>query len=404
MTKVKKLLILMLICVSAVTAASLSVRVKTGRDKTYAAIGGSGTANDPYTISSEADLKQFAGYINAGAAPWRNPGKYYKLTADIALSGIWTPVGTSVWWFAGIFNGNGHKITGLRTDGGSYQGLFGYIEGGTVSSLGVECASVNGTANIGGIAGNIKGGAITNCYFDGSVGGTGSVIGGIAGSVDIGTVISGCYVTGSVSGSVAVGGIAGYAYGSTVMNCYTKCAVSSTGTDVGGIVGIAFNTAVENCYATGAVGGANDAGGLAGSVFYDAASIKNSVALNPSVAADDRVGRVAGNTAGGPVLGGNYGLIDVMNKNGNTAWGDKGLDNSDGQDIGLEDVMLASFWINTVNWPEDIWLVEDGKLPVLKNTGGWQILEAAFAVTITHSDDGKSAAILITAKPGRTDK
>ena len=369
----KKIFMRMLMyALSVITAASLST-IKNPGKKAGAAIGGAGTASDPYTINSEADLRQLAGYINTGATPWRYPDKYYLLTADIELSENWTPIGTSVWLFSGTLDGGGHRIKGLNINGGlSYQGLFGYINGGTVRNLGIEGASVNGTANIGGFTGYIKNGAITNCYFTGSVNGTGSVIGGIAGAVDAGAVISGCYVIGSVSGKTSAGGIAGYPHASTIKNCYTKCAVSGAGSDIGGIVGIGLETSVENCYAAGAVSAADDTGGLAGNLFYNTSFMKNSVALNPSVSADARTGRVVGNNSGGPALSNNYALTGVKNISGDTTWSDKGHNKRDGQDIGFDDVMSSSFWADTVNWPADIWYIEDGKLPVLKNAGGPQ--------------------------------
>lgn len=170
----------------AAAAAVLALLVCAGvfnivrAQKTYAAIGGSGTANSPYIITTEAELKEFAGYINAGTSPWRNSDKYYKLTADISLSGSWTPIGTSNWPFMGNFNGGGHKITGLNINNGSNnQGLFGFINGGTVQNLGLESVNVKSKSKVGAVTANLNGGTISHCYVTGSVSGESSV-GGIA--------------------------------------------------------------------------------------------------------------------------------------------------------------------------------------------------------------------------------
>lgn len=40
-----------------------------------------------------------------------------------------TPIGTERFYFNGIFNGNGHTISGLYVDSGDYAGLFGKSAG-----------------------------------------------------------------------------------------------------------------------------------------------------------------------------------------------------------------------------------------------------------------------------------
>ena len=75
----------------------------------------------------------------------------------------WEPIGTSYSnSFTGIFDGNGHTITGLKQNISAnenvYGGLFGYVSGGTIQKLGMVDSEIavttsSGTANVGGIVG-----------------------------------------------------------------------------------------------------------------------------------------------------------------------------------------------------------------------------------------------------------
>lgn len=81
--------------------------------------GGSGTKNDPYLISNDMELAKLARDVNNGNTSQAFLGKYFKLTADIDLSGgIWMPIGKYYYsngngnnrLFFGKFDGNGHVI------------------------------------------------------------------------------------------------------------------------------------------------------------------------------------------------------------------------------------------------------------------------------------------------------
>lgn len=65
-----------------------------------------------------------------------------------------TPIGTERFYFNGIFNGNGHTISGLYVDGGDYAGLFGRAQGApTIKGVGVVDSYFKGAKYVGGIAG-----------------------------------------------------------------------------------------------------------------------------------------------------------------------------------------------------------------------------------------------------------
>lgn len=65
-----------------------------------------------------------------------------------------TPSGTEKYYFNGIFNGNGHTISGLYVDGGDYAGLFGRAQGAPeIKGVGVVDSYFKGAKYVGGIAG-----------------------------------------------------------------------------------------------------------------------------------------------------------------------------------------------------------------------------------------------------------
>ena len=237
-------------------------------------ITGSGTKDDPYQISTAAQLKRFRNIVNGTGGQTPNSGACAVLTNDIVLndgtfaengtytSGSsgktaeeWTPIGkytndNDKTPYTGTFDGQGHSIKGLYVNSASDTcvGLFGYLEGAAVRNLTVD-GYVQGIGAAGGIAGYVLNAAIENCSNYCSVfGGSNRNSGGIAGINYNSATIIDCYNVGTIRDSDAVerrGGIAGYNNG-TVSNCYNVGTISSS--DCGGeIVGSNSGT-VENCY------------------------------------------------------------------------------------------------------------------------------------------------------------
>ncbi len=260
-------------------------------------------AQTVFEISNYEELNEFAVIVNGTDKVAPNPSACAVLTADIECkynefdyeyAKDWVPIAKRDRPFTGVFDGRGHKITGLDNSevyNKNDSGLFGFIgESGSVKNVRLINARFGGN-NIGGIA-NENNGTIQNCSFDGSIGGD-SLVGGIA-CDNYGTVTN-CYNTGSVSGNHNVGGIAGTNYG-TVTNCYNTGSVSGS-YDVGGITGRNTGT-VANCYNTGSVSGDGDVGGVLGSNF-------NPGALTNSY----NTGSVTGNNAVGGITGRNTGTV-----------------------------------------------------------------------------------------------
>ena len=140
--------------------------------------------DEKYHITSADDLKTFAAMVNSGTD---FSGDTIVLDESIALTeNPWTPIGNAeTKLFKGTFDGNGHKITGLKITSGSYIGLFGYVgEGATIKNVNLVGASVSGESRVGALIGRIVGDAtVSNCSVDSAskVVGSGSNTGGLIG-------------------------------------------------------------------------------------------------------------------------------------------------------------------------------------------------------------------------------
>ncbi|WP_455637446.1 DUF6383 domain-containing protein [Parabacteroides sp.] len=162
--------------------------------------GGNGDENDPYQISSGAELAYLAQQVNGGS---NYSGKYFVLMNDIDLDNQeWTPIGDNYGYFKGIFDGNKKIIKNLTMNRSGTVGLFGIIAEATIQKLGViiGSAGIIGTSDAGGLVGMAQWGGTTrieDCFVSGgsimSNGGTSA--GGIVGYNNSTTlIISRCYV------------------------------------------------------------------------------------------------------------------------------------------------------------------------------------------------------------------
>ena len=233
-------------------------------------------SGDVYLISSAQDLYT----LSQNPTDW---GKNFKLTRDIDLSTVcyegvsWTSIGNSTKGFTGTFDGDDHKISGLYIDStAGWQGLFGYVDNGTIKNLKVE-GTVIGNGYVGGIVGYLNIGTVEKCSFEGTVkgGSSSQAVGGIAGYNHFGTIKK-CSNRGGVSClSMYTGGIVGQNYGqdAIVIDCENTATISLTGSTgscstAGGIVGINLSSSkIINCSNTGKIGEGNNLiiGGIVGS-------------------------------------------------------------------------------------------------------------------------------------------
>ena len=290
-------------------------------------------SDEAYEIGNAGQLYWFAGLVNGtltdGTA--QNLKANAVLTADITVNEdlltsintdddgnvtngssfkAWRPMGMAdekgnlTGWYTGIFDGNGHSISGLYVNRdeaaddvhtwfksciglfGYYSGvtrnlsvldsymrgkdciggICGYNDGGTIQNC-YSAATVCGDSYIGGICGRSEGDSIIeNCYNTGYVYGATRSIGGICG--DNSATLQGCYNVGNVNGKFYVGGIVGESSGSGntiwIKDCYNRGNVIGDTKDIGGIGGYIGYSLVENCYSQATVSGNTNVGGICG--------------------------------------------------------------------------------------------------------------------------------------------
>lgn len=297
-----------------------------------------------YEIATADDLYKFAEIVNNGTVP----NAKAKLIADICVNACgegesvlgtdnanvnvdgnyigsatglreWTPIGNKSNSFTGVFDGQGHSISGLYFNkaNAQYVGLFGTLSTATIKNVGVE-----------------------DSYFKGS-----DCIGGILGIVDIDASVNieNVYNAAVVVGGNRAGGIIGGDFGnkSHVTNAYNVGMVLS-GHDAGGIVGYNYSaepTTIQNSFNYGSVSaGSGTAGALIGEVVDkdDAAgfSVSNSYYLANESSGSYGEYKTATEFADGTVLaalrdgeggyvwvqaeGDKYPTIDIENTNAKT--------------------------------------------------------------------------------------
>lgn len=277
---------------------------------------GEGTVENPYLITSTADMAYFAENVKVNDYS----GKHVKLTCDLDMSnyafkGIGSGEYTTKYEytpFAGTFDGDNHKVTvkivkdfvaGLfaavtgtvknvevagtvRAVYRAAGGIAGLQEGGTIENC-INSAIVTskyytaGNGNVGGIVGYQKNGDVTNCTNNGEVYGFVNLVtdnqgvGGI-----IGTVADGA--TGTISGNVnngtvynkglCTGGIIGMLRGKILIDgCTNNGTVTGVKSFAGGILGFTnfSDNTISNCTNTAKITANSFVGGIAGTVGYN---------------------------------------------------------------------------------------------------------------------------------------
>ena len=207
------------------------------------------TAERAYIITTPEGLNHLATLVNGSDQYNGFSGKFFKLGADIAYSyssqwndsestesSNYTPIGNSSNRFRGTFDGCGHTVSGIRIRASNdYNGLFGYISGGTVRNVTISDSRITGCQYVGGIVGENYRGTVENCHATATVA---------------------IYSRTSGPTPFEHGGIVGYNDGTnataTVVGCTSAATVSGTGYDYGGVVGWNYNATVSRCLALGA--------------------------------------------------------------------------------------------------------------------------------------------------------
>lgn len=157
--------------------------------------------NEIVPVSSETELKNIANAVNAEKEDERNDfaGITIILQNDITLSKSWMPIGMLDRPFKGTFNGNGHTISNIVIDGDfTYQGLFGYTDGATITDLNIEgeyksSFSSSDVVYAGVLVGKAENTQITNCEINATINDAltiskTTIFGSVAGKLDGGNV------------------------------------------------------------------------------------------------------------------------------------------------------------------------------------------------------------------------
>ncbi|MBR6140821.1 MAG: hypothetical protein IKQ37_03525 [Bacteroidaceae bacterium] len=233
-------------------------------DEQIKALGGYKEEAKNFEIGTEADLLAFADYVNS------NRAANGVLTADIALSNTWqTPIGIDGAPFTGIFDGQGHKITGFQGTGAGKFGLFGFISNATVKNFSIDgTLAVTGATGTGAI-GWSSASRISNVHSSLNITvATADVhhVGGVVGSAQYKNRITGCSFSGTLTETAGnndcFAGIAGYMAEDTILYCTNYGTVTYTVANgsVGGIAGYLNNTGgmMKGCLNMGKVAMADE--------------------------------------------------------------------------------------------------------------------------------------------------
>jgi len=234
-------------------------------------------------IKNVNDLLGLAESVNSGKNDFYR--KKIILVNDLDLSSIenWTPIGKESARFRGYFDGQNHKISGLKINSpyNDNQGLFGYADSAKISNLNITDAVVIGYEFVGTLLGRAwSATTIQNCSAENvSVEGY-SVIGGLIGGINTESKVEKCFVNDVIvkGKGVRIGGLTGtLANNATLSNSYAvNCEVSGGGDNCGVLVGSIDACEINNCYAVGKVStNSNQVGGL-GYVSRSEAKVNNS--------------------------------------------------------------------------------------------------------------------------------
>lgn len=300
-----KFLSLLLTLVLCFTALPISAFAVTPPNEFLS--GGSGTQDDPWLISTAADLKALADFINDDTHPANAydadgcglgnfHGYYFKQTADIDLQGAaWNPIGysdESHFYFSGHYDGGNHVIrnavsSGITDNGYTLAGIFGSVYFGSISNLHIENVEFSAEGNnkqafAGGLAGIVLDSEIANCSVSGSklsssrIPGNSNRAGGLVGLSSGGKFTKCASVNNEIRATSYCGGFVGelddsYANGSS---SFTDCYVANST-----VTASSSNVQNSNCV-----------GGFCGQVTEEILSLTNCFIYNTqvSIAADSQ--------------------------------------------------------------------------------------------------------------------
>ncbi len=241
--------------------------------------GGTGTAENPYQISTVEDWT----ILTQTPADW---DKYFILMNDIDFEGAkLAPIGNFQPYFSGTFDGGGNLLSNFVIEQPDKigVGLWGNLSGcSVISNVVLQDVHVTGKKLVGALAGGSNG-TIANCSV---LGGTvtavldvmddpmetetsGIDVGGLVGTVWKDGHVKHCTVRNvDVNGARLVGGLTGWVEGGLVSDSTVIHGTVTGFVDVGGLAGtLDKGGKIMRCTSSATVSGILSVGGLVGQTY-----------------------------------------------------------------------------------------------------------------------------------------
>ncbi len=258
---------------------------------------GSGTADDPYVIATEQQLVDFNMAINTDE---NFSDVYILLGADINLSNEWSLAGGNTPYpFSGVFDGQGHTISGLRIGSEEspasykYAGLFPYLLGAIVKDVRFTDAKIYTSTND------------DSRYYAGVLAAA-TEAEGTDGYIDS-VYVSDAYVSVATnSGAAYAAGLVGYDMDNVIANCKVEATVSASSKSAwnyaGVLTGLTAWSAIINNRVSGSVSVSANlnkaaAGGIAGMMAAATYSNAADVTISSERYTND-LGEISGRSTG----------------------------------------------------------------------------------------------------------
>ena len=205
--------------------------------------------------------------------------------------------------FAGVFDGDNHKISNLSliSDEEKYNvGLFAELQNAKILNFDILYSSILvGNENIGGVAGKASSSIIQNCKVKADIKGNNN-IGGLIGVTYDNIIILNSFVNANIIGGRYIGGLVGVSNHDISMK-NSSVEVNIQGIYyIGGLVGSSKNgITIEDSTVKGTLNGSMDfVGGLVGVNYNNPINVSDSFA-EVSIVANDHSGCLIGETFGG---------------------------------------------------------------------------------------------------------
>lgn len=234
---------------------------------------GSGKADDPYILTTADHIIELSNETSFSKET------YYRLDADIDMSGVEFKKIGGANGFAGNFNGNNHKISNVTyiSETEDHVGFFSKVlSGSSIYDITFENVNIKGRSYVGGVAGYIANTSLRNISVSGRVKAGWFVVGGVAGyianSADIVNIQNYADVYAEcLDGSSNLQPSAGGVFGS-INGCDVNCVLNKGNVEVewdcyvGGVIGSASGAA--NIFSSVNIGEVSGLGYIGGVVGY----------------------------------------------------------------------------------------------------------------------------------------